>query len=325
MGYLDVLVESDVLQEVLYEKGGSERHSFSQPELQVWRLVDSAPQLLPSIRDQLPYRAYRHPAKSPTAVSASSLLTAINLIMIRTSILRRLRLSHPAKIVLAFLGLALFLLLPSYRPSPTFDIDQLDKATASELESQYEKTRRSVLDKKRFQAVDAARHIRAPLTLPTGGDTFDPGVEIYVKRLRLFIEEYLLRSPSHHLELGAAVEDVAHHRSRSSDLPRKIWSTNRHGLSGADDSFGLWSRLLPLPLSPKLATHLPPRSVPGGEWELNVADDDEADRLMSKWTGETLSRGTPGRGGKFGDMWGKLELGVLRADVFRSVSLAGER
>lgn len=75
-------------------------------------------------------------AKSPTAVSASSLLTAINLIMIRTSILRRLRLSHPAKIVLAFLGLALFLLLPSYRPSPTFDIDQLDKATASELESQ---------------------------------------------------------------------------------------------------------------------------------------------------------------------------------------------
>lgn len=136
MGYLDVLVESDVLQEVLYEKGGSERHSFSQPELQVWRLVDSAPQLLPSIRDQLPYRAYRHPAKSPTAVSASSLLTAINLIMIRTSILRRLRLSHPAKIVLAFLGLALFLLLPSYRPSPTFDIDQLDKATASELESQ---------------------------------------------------------------------------------------------------------------------------------------------------------------------------------------------
>jgi len=245
--------------------------------------------------------------------------------MIRTSILRRLRLSHPAKIVLAFLGLALFLLLPSYRPSPTFDIDQLDKATASELESQYEKTRRSVLDKKRFQAVDAARHIRAPLTLPTGGDTFDPGVEIYVKRLRLFIEEYLLRSPSDHLELGAAVEDVAHHRSRSSDLPRKIWSTNRHGLSGADDSFGLWSRLLPLPLSPKLATHLPPRSVPGGEWELNVADDDEADRLMSKWTGETLSRGTPGRGGKFGDMWGKLELGVLRADVFRSVSLAGER
>lgn len=240
--------------------------------------------------------------------------------MLRNFPSRRFRLNPPAKILVALITLLLFLSIPSHRPHPTINPATLDHASQLELESLYEDVRISILKKKQFRAEDAGSSIRAPLTFPRGGSTFNPDLASYVARLRGFVDAYLEHSP-----MGARarerslLDDLTHHRPPRTDyLPQKIWSTSARGTEGLDPHFHLWSKLLPLPLPPKLARLLPLRADTSRDegWTVDVMDDNGMDRLMSRWTGETLSRGIPGVG-KFAELWGKLEFGVLRADVFR--------
>jgi len=233
---------------------------------------------------------------------------------------RHLRLNHPVKILLAFVAFTTYLFLPSHRASITLNQADLARASPDTLERLYEDKRESVLRAKRFEAASAAKHVRAPQTLPNDEQTFDPDLEKYVTRLRHFVKEYLSHAPS---EIQAGLEGsleaiLRHHLNpRPNDpLPQKIWSTNPRGLTGVDEYFNLWSKLLPRGLSPKLAAHLPPGVEYTKAWELSVSDDNEVDRLMSRWTGEKISRGLVGKG-KFSELWGRLEFGVLRADVFR--------
>jgi delta 1-pyrroline-5-carboxylate dehydrogenase len=110
--------------------------------------------------------------------------------------------------------------------------------------------------------------------------------------------------------------------SRDRALPRKIWSTHPNGSEGVDEYFELWTRLLPRPLSSELQAHFAyaPKVVQqqteGGDWTLDVADDNDIDGYVSAWTGEEVVRDQEGKS-RWTEMWGKLPFGVLRADIYR--------
>ncbi|WVR00080.1 hypothetical protein IAU59_007222 [Kwoniella sp. CBS 9459] len=259
--------------------------------------------------------------------------------MVRPLIPRNLsRLISPAKLLLAFFIFVLYLYFPFHNaqaPSVLDDPesqDRLAKASLAELVDIYEQVRTGILDHQNYNSSAVARKLRAPVKLPDGSPNFDPALAKYVDRLRRFVNEYFRNTPNH-VTAGArgALKDVirrAPPQSRPDTFPAKVWSTHPAGSAGVEAGFDLWRTLLPLPLSPKLASELSPRqdlewlqpARNGQPWEVIVTDDDGLDKWMSDWTSERISRGIQGEG-KWSKLWGGLDRGVLRADLFRYVSM----
>jgi hypothetical protein len=115
-------------------------------------------------------------------------------------------------------------------------------------------------------------------------------------------------------QLLASIETVERRAPpRADGLPKNVYSTSPDG--SATEAFELWSKLLPIPLAPNLVRLL--HDDPGADpWNVVVASDDDVDRLMSEWTGETVTRGVVSPN-PWGRLWGLLSFGVLRADIFR--------
>ncbi|WVF72887.1 hypothetical protein IAT40_007705 [Kwoniella sp. CBS 6097] len=259
--------------------------------------------------------------------------------MVRPLIPRNLTRSlSPAKLLLAFFIFVLYIYFPFHNAQPPSVLDnpesreRLGKASLAELVDIYEQVRTGILDHQHYNSSDVAQKLRAPPTLPNGSPNFDPRLANYVDRLRRFADEYLRNTPNHITE-GArgSLKDVirrAPPQSRPDIFPSKVWSTHPAGSNGVEAGFELWRTLLPLPLSPKLAKELSPRqdldwlkpARAGQPWEVIVTDDDGLDKWMSEWTSERISRGIQGDG-KWSKLWGGLDRGVLRADLFRYVSM----
>ncbi|OCF38012.1 alpha-1,6-mannosyltransferase [Kwoniella heveanensis BCC8398] len=244
----------------------------------------------------------------------------------------------PAKLLLAFFLFVLYVYFPFHNAQPPSILDnpesqeRLAAASLAELVDIYEQVRSGILDHQHYNSSAVASRLRAPVTLPDGSPNFDPRLANYVDRLRRFVDEYFRNTPNH-IIAGArgALKDVirrAPPQSRPDAFPAKVWSTHPSGNDGVEAGFDLWRSLLPLPLSRKLVKELSPRqdlgwlkpAREGQPWEVIVTDDDGLDRWVSEWTSERISRGIQGEG-KWSKLWGGLDRGVLRADLFRYVSM----
>ncbi|ORY35804.1 hypothetical protein BCR39DRAFT_34176 [Naematelia encephala] len=221
---------------------------------------------------------------------------------------------------------------------PKYDTPEAQAFLAStdpqDLNDLYEEIRLDYLVSRQYNATITARSIRAPEYLAYGTLTFDLSRKTYIQRLREFTLEYFQHAPERIRDsLGRSIDfhpgqySVSRRGRNREGLPHKIWSTTPKGFEGVQDMFRLWSTLLPLPLSRKLLDHLGGTdpvylrpAVEGAHWEVTVPDDDGVDRLMSQWTGESTRRGIKGEG-QWENLWGSLPLGVLRADVFRYMSM----
>ncbi|WVW86281.1 hypothetical protein I302_108323 [Kwoniella bestiolae CBS 10118] len=261
----------------------------------------------------------------------------------RNSLLTRLptrtqRSTSPAKILLVIFILVGYLAFPlgtSKRPLLLSDpqiYDTVSHASLPELLEVYDQARLGVLEDKAFDPSATAKKLRAPILLPDGTHNFDPDLSIYIERLRGFVDGYFSTAPAEvHTGARNALDDLmkkSPSHSRPDELPRKIWSTHPRGIEGVEEGFELWKKLLPLPLSRTLLKEMGYKediewlepAKKGGDWEVVVMDDDGLDRLMSQWTSEEVSRGVVGEG-KWQKLWGKFDRGVLRADLFRYMSM----
>lgn len=244
-----------------------------------------------------------------------------------------LRGNTPAKLLLLFFAVVFFFAFPfSSRPTSIFADPALrekaEVAPLSELASVYDQVRLDILDARRFNGSHAAEKLRAPKTLPDGTLNFDPDLETYVARLRGFVNNYLRSAPAHIQIAGSNTLTTLVRRlpakHRDGDFPSKVWATHPRGMDGVESGFELWGELLPFPLPPSLANQLSPNheveflkpARVGKVWDVEVLDDDALDSAMSEWTGEDIGRGITGEG-KWSQLWGKLDKGVLRADLFR--------
>ncbi|OXH26285.1 alpha-1,6-mannosyltransferase [Cryptococcus neoformans] len=251
-----------------------------------------------------------------------------------------LRGNTPAKLLLLFFALVFLFAFPfSSRHTSIFADPALRKeaeaAPLSELGTVYERVRLGILDARRFNGSHAAEKLRAPKTLPDGTLNFDPDLETYVGRLRWFVNNYLRSAPPHIQIAGSnTLKNLVRRlpaKHRDGDFPTKVWATHPRGMDGVESGFELWGELLPFPLPPSLANQLSPNhevvflkpARVGKEWDVEVLDDDGLDNAMSEWTGEEIVRGAKGEG-KWSQLWGKLDKGVLRADLFRYVSMLVE-
>ncbi|WWC91834.1 uncharacterized protein L201_006781 [Kwoniella dendrophila CBS 6074] len=244
----------------------------------------------------------------------------------------------PSKILLILFAVVLYLAFPFTTPKqPSFlDNPQLHEtisyASLAELVDLYDQVKSEVLRHKGFNSTATAVKLRAPIHLPDGSDNFNPDLAKYVDRLRKFVDVYF-KDTSQRIHTGArnALKDVLRRsppQSRSDIFPTKVWSTHPFGLDGVEEGFDLWRKLLPLPLSKKTISRLSSRNdlewlkpaIEGQEWEVIVTDDNGLDKWMSQWTSEVISRGIKGNG-RWSQLWGGLEKGVLRADLFRYVSM----
>ncbi|WVR07558.1 hypothetical protein IAU60_004600 [Kwoniella sp. DSM 27419] len=249
-----------------------------------------------------------------------------------------LRFASPAKLLLLFFLLVLYLAFPFRTPNaPTFlstpaAHDRLAQATLPDLVDIYEQVRLEVLQHKDYNGSATAEKLRAPLTLPDGSPNLDAALDNYVGRLRRFADDYFKNTPDH-ITAGVrgSLNDILQRippRSRPSRFPAKVWSTHPAGARGVQEGFDVWRKLLPLPLAPKLLREM--RYSPevdwmkvakdGQPWEVIVTDDDGLDKWMSQWTGEKLGRGVKGQG-RWSKLWASLDRGVLRADLFRYMSM----
>ena len=233
---------------------------------------------------------------------------------------------------LLFLILLLtYLLLPHshHRPRPTIsqkEYDQLSAATPLELLRRYNELRASYLS----STADVASFLKAPATFATGDPTFPSDPSAYFRRLRSFTESHFVSSPKWVQEgIHASLDSIEHRLPPRQDaLPHKVWTTSR---MAPPKTFDLWAKLLPLRLPEHLLEKLIPKghNIPwplqaaetGAKWDTRIVDDDGMDRLMSDWTGERVGRGI--KEGQWG-VWGKLDFGVLRADLFRYMALLCE-
>ncbi|WVQ77475.1 hypothetical protein IAR50_007161 [Cryptococcus sp. DSM 104548] len=249
-----------------------------------------------------------------------------------------LRLNTPAKLLLVLFALVFyssFSFTASHPPSIFTNSEaqrQIENAPLSELVNLYEQVRGEILKAKRFNGTVCAESIKAPKTLPDGTGNFDPDTEVYLGRLRGFIDNYLQQAPAH-IQIAArnTLKSLLKRESpkyRDGSFPAKVWATHPTGIKGVHLGFELWGKLLPFPLPPSLVNQitvdkdvdfLQPAKT-GQDWDVEVPNDDGLDKLMSEWTGQKLQRGIPGEG-KWSELWGGLEMGVLRADVFRYTSM----
>lgn len=246
-----------------------------------------------------------------------------------------LRGNTPAKLLLLFFALVFFFASPfSPRYTSIFADpvlrEKAEAAPLSELSSVYDQVRLGILDARRFNGSHAAEKLRAPKTLPDGTLNFDPDLETYVRRLRGFVDNYLASAPAHVQIAGSnTLKNLIRRlpaKHRDGEFPTKVWATHPRGMDGVESGFELWGELLPFPLPPSLANQLsrnpeveflkPARA--GKDWDVEALDDDGLDSAMSEWTGEKIQRGITGEG-KWNQLWGKLDKGVLRADLFRYV------
>ncbi|WVO24726.1 uncharacterized protein IAS62_006096 [Cryptococcus decagattii] len=236
-----------------------------------------------------------------------------------------LRGNTPAKLLLLFFAIVFFFASPfSPRYTSVFADPALkEKAEAaplSELANVYDQARLGILDARRFNGSHAAEKLRAPKTLPDGTLNFDPDLETAPAHIQIAgsntLKNLIRRLPAKH---------------RDGEFPTKVWATHPRGMDGVEGGFELWGELLPFPLPPSLANQLsrnpeveflkPARA--GKDWDVEVLNDDGLDSAMSEWTGEKIQRGIKGEG-KWSQLWGKLDKGVLRADLFRYVSMLME-
>ncbi|KAK4687794.1 hypothetical protein P7C73_g2322, partial [Tremellales sp. Uapishka_1] len=246
--------------------------------------------------------------------------------MIGSPLLRLFRYS-PIKILVACIVVLLYVSLPQTDPHPRLDTS----SDSSDTLAAYDELRLQLLRAKGFNSTLQADRLLSPQRFPNGKHTFDPSIDAYVDRLRHFVGEYFIHSPTPFRKaLLASLNRAGRHVQPTPPvLPAKVWSTDRLGAKGVAPVFGLWSKLLPLPLSTSLfrldtLADAPDYLLPaqGGEWDTYIPDDDGMDQMMSVWTGESVSRGNVSggkRGEKFGALWGKLSFGVLRADLYRWV------
>ncbi|WWD19744.1 hypothetical protein CI109_104208 [Kwoniella shandongensis] len=254
---------------------------------------------------------------------------------------RHLRFGTPAKVLLAFITLVLYLSFPftNTHPPSAFasprEHDRLSNAPLSELVDIYEQVRIGLLDAKHYDSKAATEKLRSPTYLPDGSINLDADFPAYLNRLRRFVDSHFQHVPRDiHEGARNSLKDMIRRlppTSRPDTFPSKVWSTHPFGLDGVEEGFELWQKLLPVPLSPRLADRIskqrnvdflrPARE--GSQWEVTVTDDNGLDKWMSQWTAEKLSRGIVGEG-EWASFWGKLEHGVLRADVFRYMSMFTE-
>ncbi|WRT70122.1 uncharacterized protein IL334_007116 [Kwoniella shivajii] len=261
----------------------------------------------------------------------------INLIS-RNVVFRNIRITSPAKILLIFFILVVYFSFSfgtSHPPSFLSDPEahaHLTDASLPELVELHDQVKSDILQYKKFSPSATAEKLRSPIYLPDGSVNFDPDLKAYVDRLRKFVDEYLRNTPEK-IRRGAqnTLNDINKRTpptSRPDTFPSKVWSTHPFGFDGVEEGFGLWRKLLPLPLSPRLVNEISTRKDigwlkpvrEGQEWEVIVTDDDGLDKWMSEWTAERITRGEMGPG-KWSRLWGRLEKGVLRADLFRYVSM----
>ncbi|ODN99218.1 hypothetical protein I350_07377 [Cryptococcus amylolentus CBS 6273] len=249
-----------------------------------------------------------------------------------------LRFNTPAKLLLVLFALVFYLSFSfstSHPPSIFTDSEtrkHIQNAPLSELVNLYEQVRHGALRAKGFNGTVCAESIKAPKTLPDGTSNLDPDLEVYMGRLRDFIDNYLQQAPAHiHIAARNTLKSLIKRESpryRDGSFPAKVWATHPAGIKGVQLGFELWGKVLPFPLPPALANQIsvdkdvdflqPARD--GQDWDVEVPDDDGLDRIMTEWTGQKLQRGIPGEG-KWSELWGGLEMGVLRADVFRYTSM----
>ncbi|WVQ84585.1 hypothetical protein IAT38_006739 [Cryptococcus sp. DSM 104549] len=257
------------------------------------------------------------------------------------SLPRNLRVGTPAKLLLVLFALVFYFAFPFQSPHDVSVFTNAEaqahiaQAPLSELVDIYEQLRLDLLHAKRFNSSATADKLRAPKHLPDGSENFDVSLVAYLDRLRHFVDDYCKGAPAHiHIGARNTLKNLIRRlppKARNGAFPSKVWSTHPQGADGVEEGFELWAKLLPLPLPPALADQLSPSKDvdflepvrKGGKWDVTVLDDNGLDNQMSQWTGEKLSRGIAGEG-KWASMWGKLQHGVLRADVYRYVSMLVE-
>ncbi|RXK35960.1 hypothetical protein M231_06783 [Tremella mesenterica] len=234
--------------------------------------------------------------------------------------LRRNRFS-PIFLLLSIL-LVTYILISSFHPRTTLtekELRHLSFAPLPVLIKAYDNHRLSLLP-----TLDLAKIIKAPSSFPSGDSTFPINSEEYHSRLRKFTDEYLSNSPQ---KVKNGIQDSLHALEnrlapRQETFPRQIWTTSKEN---PPELWSLWGRLLSLPLG-QWWTHIGERkdgqmhgNQESEEWEEKKVDDVTMERYMSEWTGVLL--GGKGREKGWEGVWGKLEFGVLKADLFRYMAL----
>ncbi|CAK9785603.1 hypothetical protein CC85DRAFT_272488 [Cutaneotrichosporon oleaginosum] len=245
--------------------------------------------------------------------------------MSRRPSLRHLRLGNSVKIVIAVTILILLLAPWQRAPRPTISPEELAKLWTlprEDVAARYEEARTAALHRRGYSAKAAARSVRAPRKFGDGSATFDPSVEVYTKRLKTFVSRTLASSSSRR-----AIDDSLERLGRfappqGASLPRALFSTDRAGDSGVADLYRLWNALLPLPVEHELAALLPETdwaepALKGGTWASVVADEGQVDAQASEWLGASVIGGDSA----WAQTWEQLEVGTLRADVFRYMTM----
>ena len=164
------------------------------------------------------------------------------------------------------------------------------------LSQAYADERNRWLDGTKFNPIKMASDIRAP-------QVFEPSMELYVSRLRAFVDEYFdgLECRVH---LDRMLDNLEQHISpplyREEPMRKVIVSSAKGGMEGVDMKlFPAWEEKL----------------GPVG-WTVEVADDE----MTENWFGN-FTKGDGRATGKWREVWDGMRTPVLKSDMIRYVVL----